>query len=369
MSKKQDYTAMSIVEAEYVALSASCAQVMWMRTQLKDYGFDYNKIPLYCDSQSAIAISCNPVQHSRTKHINVRYQFIKEHVEHGIIKSYFVRTEYQLADMFTKALSQYSFEYLIKQLGVSNDVLVSIEGVAEWKRNVRINGLKKEAPHTAFGRNQVGLGGNRKRPYETGEPRVTKEIAFLAIPRNSLTDAPIILEGTIECFRVQRIYVDGGSSSEIMYEHCFKIFSAYSKSKLRKSNAPLVGFSVESYHPLGLIDLRVTMGEPGRSKTIILEFAIVKCCSYNVILERTRMRSLRVVGSTIHLMIKFPMINGVATLKTSKEALRKCMQIEEMQNLWKETQWHQYMEQMSRITEQTILLLSPSKRGSHNFRS
>nr|GEY20845.1 uncharacterized mitochondrial protein AtMg00810-like [Tanacetum cinerariifolium] len=61
MSKKQDCTAMSSAEAEYVALSASCAQVMWMRKQLKDYGFNYNKIPLYCDSQSVIAISCNPV--------------------------------------------------------------------------------------------------------------------------------------------------------------------------------------------------------------------------------------------------------------------------------------------------------------------
>ncbi|GJR80681.1 retrovirus-related pol polyprotein from transposon TNT 1-94 [Tanacetum coccineum] len=60
-------------EAEYVALSASCAQVLWMRTQLKEYGFDYNIIPLYCDSQSAIVISCNLVQHSHTKHINVRY--------------------------------------------------------------------------------------------------------------------------------------------------------------------------------------------------------------------------------------------------------------------------------------------------------
>ncbi|GKA57124.1 hypothetical protein Tco_0756312 [Tanacetum coccineum] len=72
MSKKQDCTAMSSTEAEYVALSASYAQVMWMRTQLQDYGFNYNKIPLYCDSQSAIAISCNPVQHSRTKHIQTR---------------------------------------------------------------------------------------------------------------------------------------------------------------------------------------------------------------------------------------------------------------------------------------------------------
>nr|GFB29225.1 retrovirus-related Pol polyprotein from transposon TNT 1-94 [Tanacetum cinerariifolium] len=61
LSKKQNCTAMSSVEVEYVALSASCAQVMWMRTQLQDYGFNYNKIPLYCDSQSAIAISCNPV--------------------------------------------------------------------------------------------------------------------------------------------------------------------------------------------------------------------------------------------------------------------------------------------------------------------
>nr|GEX66318.1 ribonuclease H-like domain-containing protein [Tanacetum cinerariifolium] len=76
MSKKQNCTAMSSAEAEYMTLSASCAQVMWMRTQLQDYGFNYNKIPLYCDSQSAIAISCNPVQHSRTKHIHTRFKYL-----------------------------------------------------------------------------------------------------------------------------------------------------------------------------------------------------------------------------------------------------------------------------------------------------
>ncbi|GJX56796.1 retrovirus-related pol polyprotein from transposon TNT 1-94 [Tanacetum coccineum] len=89
-----------------------------IRTQLKDYGFDYNKIQLYCDSRSAIAISYNPMQHSHTKHINVRYDFIKEQVESGIIELYFVRTEYQLADMFTKALSQDRFEYLVGRLGM-----------------------------------------------------------------------------------------------------------------------------------------------------------------------------------------------------------------------------------------------------------
>ncbi|GJS77628.1 retrovirus-related pol polyprotein from transposon TNT 1-94 [Tanacetum coccineum] len=105
-SKKQDCTSMSSAEAEYVSLSACCAQVLWLRTQLTDYGFHFDKIPMYCDSKAAIAISCNPVQHSRTKHIDVRYHFIKEQVEKGIVELFFVGTEYQLADLFTKALSE-----------------------------------------------------------------------------------------------------------------------------------------------------------------------------------------------------------------------------------------------------------------------
>nr|GEV40258.1 retrovirus-related Pol polyprotein from transposon TNT 1-94 [Tanacetum cinerariifolium] len=120
----QNCTAMSSAEAEYVALSASCAQVMWIRTQLQDYGFSYNKIPLYCDSQSAIAISCNPVQHSHTKHIHTRYHFIKEQVENGIIELYFVRTEYQLADMFTKALPEDRFNYLVRRIEHLSDTYV-----------------------------------------------------------------------------------------------------------------------------------------------------------------------------------------------------------------------------------------------------
>nr|GEV27012.1 retrovirus-related Pol polyprotein from transposon TNT 1-94 [Tanacetum cinerariifolium] len=118
MSKKQNCTVMSSAEAEYMVLSASCAHVMWMRTQLQDYGFNYNKIPLYSDPQSAIAISCNPVQHSRTKHIHTRYYFIKEQVENGIIELYFVRNEYQLADMFTKALPEDRFKYLVRRIGM-----------------------------------------------------------------------------------------------------------------------------------------------------------------------------------------------------------------------------------------------------------
>nr|GEX21904.1 hypothetical protein [Tanacetum cinerariifolium] len=85
---------------------------------LTDYGFHFNKIPIYCGSKSAIAISYNPVQHSRTKHIAVRYHFIKEHVEKGTIELYFVKMDYQLADIFTKALPADRFNYLVCRLGM-----------------------------------------------------------------------------------------------------------------------------------------------------------------------------------------------------------------------------------------------------------
>nr|GEX34197.1 hypothetical protein [Tanacetum cinerariifolium] len=103
-------------EAEYAALSASCSQVIWMRTKIKDYGFNYNKIPLYCDSQSAIGISCNPVRHSCIKNIHTRYHFIYEQVENGINELYFVNIEYHLADMFTKALPKDRFPYLVRRI-------------------------------------------------------------------------------------------------------------------------------------------------------------------------------------------------------------------------------------------------------------
>nr|GEZ24766.1 hypothetical protein [Tanacetum cinerariifolium] len=83
---------------------------------LTDYGFHFNKIPIYCDSKLAIAISRNLVQHSRTKHIAVCYHFIKEHVEKGTIELYFVKTDYQLPDIFTKALPANRFNYLVRHL-------------------------------------------------------------------------------------------------------------------------------------------------------------------------------------------------------------------------------------------------------------
>nr|GEX19690.1 reverse transcriptase domain-containing protein [Tanacetum cinerariifolium]GEX44715.1 reverse transcriptase domain-containing protein [Tanacetum cinerariifolium] len=71
-SKKQNCVSISIAESEYVVVSRCCAQMLWMCAQLTDYGFFYDKVPIYCDLKNAIAISCNPIQHTRTKHIDVR---------------------------------------------------------------------------------------------------------------------------------------------------------------------------------------------------------------------------------------------------------------------------------------------------------
>ncbi|GJZ37821.1 copia protein [Tanacetum coccineum] len=83
--------------------------ILWMRSQLTDYGFAFNNIPLYCDNKSAISLCCNNVQHSWSKHIDIRHHFIRQQVENDVVELYFVTTDYQLADIFTKALPSESY--------------------------------------------------------------------------------------------------------------------------------------------------------------------------------------------------------------------------------------------------------------------
>ncbi|GJW93209.1 hypothetical protein Tco_0172881 [Tanacetum coccineum] len=130
-SKRQKSTAISSTEAEYIAMSGCCAQILWMRSQLTDYGLGFNKILMYCDNKSAIALCCNNVQHSRSKHIDIRFHFIKEHVENGVIELYFVNTEYQLADIFTKALGRERIEFLINKLGMRSFTPETLKQLAD----------------------------------------------------------------------------------------------------------------------------------------------------------------------------------------------------------------------------------------------
>nr|GEU91353.1 integrase, catalytic region, zinc finger, CCHC-type, peptidase aspartic, catalytic [Tanacetum cinerariifolium] len=109
--------------------------ILWMRSQLTDYGFDSNKIPIYCDNRSAIALCCNNVQHSRSKHINIRHHFIREQVKRGVVELYFVMTDYQLMDIFTKVLPRQRFEFILPRLVGFNSLVHLIRALSALRRS------------------------------------------------------------------------------------------------------------------------------------------------------------------------------------------------------------------------------------------
>jgi hypothetical protein len=117
-SKKQTFVALSNAEAEYVAAGQCWAQLLWMRQTLRDFGYNLSKVPLLCDNETAIRMVDNPVERSRTKHIDIQHHFLRDHQQKGDIEVYHVSTENQLADIFTKPLDEKTFCRLRSELNV-----------------------------------------------------------------------------------------------------------------------------------------------------------------------------------------------------------------------------------------------------------
>ena len=118
MSKKQNSISLSTVVAEYIAASSCCTQLLWMQKLLLDYGIRQEHLTIYCDNTSAINISKNPIQHSRTKHIEIRHHFIWELVKDGTLTLEFIHIDDQKADLFTKPLDSKQFEFLHQNICV-----------------------------------------------------------------------------------------------------------------------------------------------------------------------------------------------------------------------------------------------------------
>ena len=118
MSKKQNLVSLSTAEAEYIATASCCAQLLWMKKLLHDYGITQDTMCVFCDNTSAINLSKNPVQHSKSKHIKIRYHFIRELVEEKTVYLEFINIDNQKADIFTKPLDGPRFESLCKTIGV-----------------------------------------------------------------------------------------------------------------------------------------------------------------------------------------------------------------------------------------------------------
>jgi hypothetical protein len=121
-SKKQNSVALSTAEAEYVAAGSCCAQSLYIKQQLEDFKIIFDHIPIRCDNTSAISLSKNPIQHSRTKHIEIRYHFIRDHVQKGDIELEFVSTDSQWADILTKPLIEERFCTIRREIGMARYV-------------------------------------------------------------------------------------------------------------------------------------------------------------------------------------------------------------------------------------------------------
>jgi hypothetical protein len=117
-SKKQTFVALSTAETEYVVAGQCCMQLLWMRQTLWDFGYNLSKVPLLYDNKSAIRLDDNHIEHSRTKYIDIRHHFLRDHQQRGDIDVCHISTENQLADIFTKPLDEKRFCRLRVELNV-----------------------------------------------------------------------------------------------------------------------------------------------------------------------------------------------------------------------------------------------------------
>ncbi|KAJ9544616.1 hypothetical protein OSB04_024323 [Centaurea solstitialis] len=118
--KKQTTVSQSTTEAEYIAASQCCSQVLWIQNQMQDYGLSFLQTPIYIDNNSAISIVNNPVKHSKTKHIEIKYHLIRDCNEKKLIQVQKVHTDDQYADLFTKAFDVGRFIFLVTSVGMMN---------------------------------------------------------------------------------------------------------------------------------------------------------------------------------------------------------------------------------------------------------
>ncbi|KAI3685741.1 hypothetical protein L6452_34999 [Arctium lappa] len=118
--KKQTTVSTSTTEAEYIAAASCCSQVLWIQNQMLDYGVTFLHTPIFIDNSSAISIVNNPVKHSKTKHIEIRYHFIRDCNEKKLVQVVKVHTDNQFADLFTKAFDVGRFTFLVTSVGMIN---------------------------------------------------------------------------------------------------------------------------------------------------------------------------------------------------------------------------------------------------------
>ncbi|GJZ58454.1 reverse transcriptase domain-containing protein [Tanacetum coccineum] len=172
-------------------------------------------------------------------------------------------------------------------------------------------------------------------PWErVAKQRVTQSfspetiISFPSLGEEDGTEGPMIIEAEIGGHFVHRIYVDGGASSEVLYEHCFVRLRPEIRSQMIPATTSLIGFSGETIWPIGQISLLVKIGDEEHSTSAWMNFMVIRSPSqHNGIIGRTGIRKIRAVPSTAHGMLKFPVKGGTVTIRSSRVIPMECAMI------------------------------------------
>ncbi|GKE26376.1 hypothetical protein Tco_1441760 [Tanacetum coccineum] len=144
------------------------------------------------------------------------------------------------------------------------------------------------------------------------------EITFPSLTTSSGTEGPLVIEAEIGGRMIHRMYVDGGSLTEVLYEHCFNRIQPKIKNQMVSATTSLTGFNGETIWPLGQLRLLVTIGDVVHSTKAWMNFMIVRLLLlYNGIIGRPGIREIQAVLSTAHIMLKFLVDGGIVTIRST----------------------------------------------------
>nr|GEW32955.1 reverse transcriptase domain-containing protein [Tanacetum cinerariifolium] len=225
------------------------------------------------------------------------------------------------------------------------------KGHASWKAHDQSKKQNSDKRSDFRGHSREGRGSNQFTPL-TGTPKeilaaeagkfqppppmkkVTqgfervKEITFPPLPASSGTEGPLVIEAEMGGHMIHRMYVDGGSLMEILYEHCFNRLRPKIKSQMVPATTSLTGFSGETIWPLGQLRLLVIIGDDNHSTRAWMNFMIVRSLSpYNGIIGRPGIRTIQAVSSTVHEMLKFPIEGGIVTIHSTVLIPTECTSV------------------------------------------
>nr|GEU64200.1 reverse transcriptase domain-containing protein [Tanacetum cinerariifolium] len=156
-----------------------------------------------------------------------------------------------------------------------------------------------------------------------------KEITFPPLANSNGAEGPLVIEAEVGGHKIHRMYIDGGSSIEIFYEHCFNRLRPDIRRQMVPATTSLTGFSGETTWPLGQLKLLVTIGDATHSTKAWMNFMIVKSLSpYNGIIGRPGLKAIKAVPSTVHGMLKFPTKEGVVTIRSSLLVPAECASVD-----------------------------------------